>query len=57
MKQKLTDQNKIDIVERYKNGETSVMLGKDFGVSHVAILGVLKVRGVGIRKRSKKGGE
>lgn len=46
---KLTDQNKIDIVNKYNNGQSSVMLSKEYGVTTQAILHILKVRGVKIR--------
>lgn len=52
---RLTDQQKIDIVEMYKSGRSSVEVGKEFGVTHVAILGILKVRGVEIRKAGRVG--
>lgn len=44
---KLSDQNKIDVVNRYLAGkETAKQLGKDFGVSTVAICNLLKRRGI-----------
>ena len=43
---KLTDQNKIDITARYVAGEKSSKLGREFGVSAQAIIGVVKSRGV-----------
>jgi hypothetical protein len=51
---KLTDQQKIDIVSQYLAGQSSVQIGKLFGVTHVAILKMLKVRGVEIRKAKGK---
>lgn len=46
MKTKLTDQNKIDIVKLFKEGLSMRNLGKMFSVSHVAISGILKRRGI-----------
>lgn len=46
---KLTDQDKIDIVNKYNNNHSSVKLSKEYGVTTQAILQILKVRGVKIR--------
>jgi len=47
--QKLTDQQKIDIVQKYKEGQSSVKLGKEYGVAKQSILSILKKRNVEIR--------
>lgn len=52
---KLTDQEKIDIVSRYLNGESSLKLGKEYKVSKQSILCILRVRNINIRKRGKYG--
>jgi len=49
---RLTDQEKIDVVAKYVAGASSVQLGKEFGISHTAILSMLKRRGVKIKKNS-----
>lgn len=49
---KLTDQNKIDIVNRYIKGESSVKLGEDFNVTRQAILAILRNRKVEIRSKN-----
>lgn len=46
---KLSDQQKIEIVNRYENGESSVILSKKYGVTKQSILSILKIRGVEIR--------
>ena len=46
---KLTDQDKIDIVNKYNKNSSSVKLSKEYGVTTQAILQILKVRGVKIR--------
>lgn len=46
---KLSDQQKIDIVNRYVKGESSVKLGKEYGIAKQSILSILKIRGVEIR--------
>ncbi len=47
MKRKLTDQNKIEIVEKYKTGNYNcVQLGKEYGVTNNSIISVLDVRGI-----------
>lgn len=50
---KLTDQQKIEIVKRYKDGESSIILSKEFNISKQSILSILKVRGVEIRNGKK----
>lgn len=50
---KLTDKQKIEIVDRYKNGESSITLSKEFNVSKQSILSILKIRGVEIRNGKK----
>jgi Mor family transcriptional regulator len=47
---KLTDEQKIEIVKKYRNGDTSRKLAKEYNVSKTAILSILKVRGI---KREK----
>lgn len=47
--QKLTDQEKIDIVKKYQEGQSSVKLGKEYGVAKQSILSILKKRKVEIR--------
>jgi len=51
---KLTDQQKIDIVNRYINGESSVKLSKEFEVSKRSILNILNVRNVEMRNKNGK---
>lgn len=51
---KLTDQQKIDIVTRYQQGESSVKLSKEFKVSTRAILSILKVRNIEMRDKNGK---
>ena len=46
---KLSDQQKIEIVSRYINGESSTKLSKIYNVSKHSILSILKVRKVKIR--------
>ena len=46
---KLTDQDKIDIVNKYNNGDSSVKLSKEYCITTQAILQMLKIRGVKIR--------
>lgn len=48
---KLTDEQKIDIVQKYKNGQSSVKLSKEYQISRQSILSILKIRGVKIRER------
>jgi transposase-like protein len=47
--QKLTDQEKIDIVKKYQEGQSSVKLSKEYGVAKQSILSILKKRKVEIR--------
>ena len=49
---RLTDQEKIDVVTKYNAGLSSVQLSKEFGITHTAILSMLKRRGVKIKKNS-----
>lgn len=51
---KLTDQQKIEIVSRYINGESSIKLGKEFNVSTRSILSILKVRNIKMRGNNGK---
>ena len=46
---KLSDQQKIDIVSRYLKGESSVKLGKEYGIAKQSVLSILKIRKVEIR--------
>ena len=46
---KLTDQQKIEIVQKYKDGQSSVKLSKEYGISKQSILSILKNREVKIR--------
>lgn len=46
---KLTDQDKIDIVNKYNSGDSSVKLGKEYNITKQGIIQILKVRGVKIR--------
>ena len=50
---KLTDQQKIEIVERYINGESSVILSKEYGVSRTSIISILKVRHIERRDKNE----
>jgi transposase-like protein len=43
---KLTDQNKIDIVQKFLNGDSYGKLAKEYGVLKNAIVCILKVRGI-----------
>lgn len=47
----LTDQDKIDIVAKYQNGDNSIQLGKEYGVAKSTILSILKVRKIERRQR------
>lgn len=46
---KLTDQQKIDIVEKYKSGQPSTKLAKEYSVTKQAILNILHVRKIEVR--------
>lgn len=46
---KLNDQQKIDIVEKYKLGDSSIKLAKEYNVTKQNILLILKRRDVEIR--------
>lgn len=48
---KLTDEEKIQIVELYSNGESSISLGKKFGIDATNILALLRRRGVPINSK------
>ena len=50
MKTKLTDQDKIDIVAKYLAGTSARGIGKQYGVTHKAITGILTRREIQIRK-------
>lgn len=47
--QMLSDKQKIEVVEKYENGCSSVKLAKEYNVTANAILGILKRRGVKIK--------
>lgn len=49
MTRKLDDQQKIDIVQKYKNGESSIKLAKEYSVAKQSILSILRNRNVEIR--------
>ena len=42
----ISSKHKADIVERYKNGESTVTIGKYYGVSHKTIARILETHGV-----------
>lgn len=46
---KLSDQEKIDIVSRYQQGESMIKLSKFYGIARQSIASILKVRKVEIR--------
>lgn len=46
---RLTDQQKIDIVIKYQNGDSSVKLAKEYKKTRQGILKILKARNVEIR--------
>jgi transposase-like protein len=50
---KLTDHQKIEIVERYLNGESSTKLAHEYSIARQSILSILKVRKVEIRNGKK----
>lgn len=43
---KLTDQQKIDITNKYKNGSSLRNLAKEYNVSKTSIFSILKVRNI-----------
>lgn len=47
---KLTDEQKIEIVQKFKSGLSVRQIAKDYSVAHTSILSILKVRGI---KREK----
>lgn len=51
---KLTDRDKIDIVDRYNSGESSVQIAKYYNITRQSVLQILKVRDVKIRTDRKK---
>lgn len=50
---KLSEQQKLEIVERYKRGETSTALATQYGVSGPSITSILRRRGVVIRNHDR----
>lgn len=47
---KTTDKDKIEIVKRYKSGESSMSISKDYNITWQAVIGLLKRRDIYIRK-------
>jgi hypothetical protein len=52
MQKRLKDQERIDLVSKYENGMSSCQLSIEYGITDTAILGLLKRRGIKIRKNS-----
>lgn len=52
MQKRLTDQDKIDVVAKYKAGMSSCQLAKIYGIQDTSILALLRRRGV--ERRTKK---
>lgn len=48
---KLTDQQKIDIVQKYESGKSSVELSKEYNVTRQSILSILRSRNIHIRNK------
>ena len=48
-----TAEQKKEICHRYKSGESTIELGKAFGVGHGTISGILKKNGIRIRSKSE----
>lgn len=46
---KMTDEQKIEMVKLYKEGESSVALGKRYGITPHSVIKMLRVRNVKIR--------
>lgn len=42
---KLTDEQKIEIVQKFKTGTSARKLAKEYSVAHTSIISILKVRG------------
>ena len=53
MSNRLSDQERIDVVAKYIAGKSPIELSKIYGVTDTAILGILKRRGVVRRKAIK----
>ena len=51
---RLTDQQKIEIVERYQKGESSISLARYYSISRQSILSILKIRKIKIRGKNGK---
>ena len=51
---KLSDLDKINVVEKYIRGESSLKLAKEYKVTKQSILSILKIRGVKIRGKLGK---
>jgi len=43
---KLTDQEKIEIAQKYKSGDSTRKLAKEYKVCQTSIISILKVRGI-----------
>lgn len=43
---KLTDEQKIEIVQKYKSGVSSRKLAKEYNICKTSVLSLLKVRGI-----------
>lgn len=50
---KLSDQDKIDIVKKYKEGKSSRLLGNEYGVSYKSIISILKTRNIERKKHGR----
>src|SRR5437763_1389966 len=50
---KLTDAQRIDVVQRYIAGQSLTHLAAAFGVSRPAVAGLLRRRGISIRPQAK----
>lgn len=50
MKNRLTDQQKIDLVSKYLSGASANQLAKMYEISCTAVLGILRRRNIEIRK-------
>ncbi|GAA3145351.1 hypothetical protein [Nonomuraea roseoviolacea] len=53
MRGRLSDEQKVEVVQRYAAGESASRLAKVFGVSRQAVVGILRRRGVEIRTSAK----
>ena len=46
---KLSDQDKIDVVNKYLNGISAIKLAEEYHITRQSVVSILKVRGVNIR--------